>query len=85
MTSPYLAFFNNLQPRLLTNPGQQLKTLKSFTYLTRDEVEGRGLKRMGEPVTQICYYKGELGERVFDFTFRMTKEGKVAHLRFSPE
>jgi CubicO group peptidase (beta-lactamase class C family) len=84
MTSAYLAFFNNLRPELQKNLAQQLKTLKSLTYITSDNVEGRGLRRMGEPITHICYYKGEVAEKLFDFTFWITKEGKVASLRFNP-
>jgi hypothetical protein len=47
-------------------------------------VEERGLKRMGEPIARICYYKAELGQKVHYFSFWLTKEGKVAHLRFNP-
>ena len=85
MTSAYLTFFNNLPPQRLTNLAQQLKTLKSFTYITSDYVEGRGLKRLGEPVSRIRYYKAELAEKIYYFTFWLTKEGKVAYLRFNPE
>lgn len=85
MTPAYLAFFNTLMPRFREDVAQRLKTLRSFTYITTDEVEGRGIKRMGEPIARICYYKGELGQQTFDFTFWLAKDGKVAHLRFNPE
>jgi hypothetical protein len=85
MTSTYLAFFNSLSPQLREDVARRLKTLSSFAYIATDDVKGRGLKRMGEPIARICYYKGELGQRVFYFTFWLTKEGKVAHLRFYPE
>jgi hypothetical protein len=47
-------------------------------------MEERGLKRMGEPIARIRYYKAELGQKVYYLTFRLTKDGKVAHLRFIP-
>lgn len=83
MTATYRAFFNNLPPALRTDMAQRLKTLSSLTYVTSDNVEGYGLKRMGESITRICYYKGELDQTTFNFTFWITKEGKVAHLRLN--
>ena len=85
MSSAHLAFFNDLEPQRLRNLAQQLRTLKSITYITSDYVEGRGLKRLGEPVSRIRYYKAELAEKIYYFTFWLTKEGKVAYLRFNPE
>jgi CubicO group peptidase (beta-lactamase class C family) len=85
MTAACLSFFNNLPPQLREDIARRLKTLNSLTYVTSDNVEGRGLKRMGEPVARISYFRGELGQRVFHFTFWITKEGKVAHMRFAHE
>jgi CubicO group peptidase (beta-lactamase class C family) len=84
MTEAHRAFYYNLPPPVRQEDGLLLKTLKSFTYLASDDVEGRGL-RISEPITRICYYKGELGQKIYYFTFWLTKEGKVAHLRFNPE
>jgi CubicO group peptidase (beta-lactamase class C family) len=85
MTMAYRAFYNGLPPPVRQEDSRLLKTLKTFTYLASDDVEERGLKRMGEPITRICYYKAELGEKIYYFTFWLTKEGKVANLRFNPE
>src|SRR5256714_4019581 len=84
MTAAHRAFYNSLPPPARQEDGQLLKTLKSLTYLASDDVSGRGLKRMGELVARIVYYKGELEGKTFHFTFWLTKEGKVAYLRFSP-
>ncbi len=84
MTAAYRAFYNSLQPPVRQEDAQLLKTLKTFTFLASDDVEERRLKRMGEPIARICYYKAELGQKVYYFTFWITKEGKVAHLRFNP-
>jgi hypothetical protein len=85
MTAAYQAFYNSLPPPVRNEDSQLLKTLKTFTYLASDEVEGRGLKRMGEPISRIRYYKAELGQKIYYFTFWLTKEGKVAYLRFNTE
>jgi hypothetical protein len=84
MTEAHRAFYNNLPSPAKNELTQQLKTLNALTYITSDEVEGRGL-RINEPISRIRYYKGELGQRVHYFTFWLTKEGKVAHLRFYAE
>jgi D-alanyl-D-alanine carboxypeptidase len=84
MTAAYRAFYNSLPPIVRQENARLLKTLKTFTYLTSDGVEGHGLRRNGEPIERICYYKAELGQKVYYFTFWLTKEGKVAHLRFNP-
>ncbi len=84
MTAAHRAYYNNLPPPLRQEQSRLLKTLKSLTYLANDDVEGRRL-RISEPISRICYYKGEADQRTFYFTFWLTKEGKVAHLRFNPE
>jgi D-alanyl-D-alanine carboxypeptidase len=85
MTPTYRAFHNNLPPPLRQDEARLLKTLKPLTHLASDDVRGRGLKRIGEPVVRIGYYKGELEGKTFFFTFWLTREGKVAYLRFNPE
>jgi CubicO group peptidase (beta-lactamase class C family) len=82
MTTAYRAFYNNLPPPVRQEDARLVKTLKSLTYLASDDVAGRGLKRIGEAVARMVYYKGELEGKTFYFTFWLTMEGKVAHLRF---
>lgn len=84
-TAAYRSFYQSLPPPLRQEDARLLKSLKSLSYLASDDVEGRGLKRMGEPIARICYYRGELDGKTFGFTFWLTREGKVAHLRFTPE
>src|SRR5262249_36892808 len=84
MTPAHRSYYNSLPPPLRQDQVRLLKTLKSLTYLASDDVEGRGL-RISEPISRICYYKSEIDQRTYYFTFWLTKEGKVAHLRFNPE
>jgi CubicO group peptidase (beta-lactamase class C family) len=85
MTEPYRTFYNNNPGPFRQDDARLLKTLRSLTYLSSDDVAGRGLKRMGEPVARIAYYKGEMNSKTFYFTFWLTKDREVAHLRFNPE
>jgi CubicO group peptidase (beta-lactamase class C family) len=85
MTAAHRAFYNNLPPPVRQDNARVLKTLKSLTYISSDDVARRHLKRMGESVARIAYYKSELDDKTFYFTFWLTKEGKVAYLRFNPE
>ena len=82
MTAAHRTFYNSLPPPLRRDDARLLKTLKSLTYLTSDDVAGRGFKRLGETISRIVYYKGELESKTFYFTFWLTKEGQVAYLRF---
>src|SRR6266446_10858309 len=63
---------------------QGLRTSKSFSYIASDDVEGRGLKKMGKPIARISYYKVEAEGKTWYFTFWLSKEGEVAYLLFYP-
>jgi len=84
MTDAHKSYYNLLPPPVKQNLTQQLSSLKSFTYIAEDNVEGRGL-RITEPISRICYYKGQIDGRDFYFIFWLTKDGKIAHLRFSQQ
>jgi hypothetical protein len=49
--------------------------------ITCDDVEGRGI-RYTDPVSRICYFKGDGGDRPLYITVYLTKDGKAAHLTF---
>lgn len=55
--------------------------MTSLTFVACDEVDGRGI-RYTDPVSRVCYYKGEGGGRPRYITVWLTKEGKAAHLTF---
>ena len=84
MTSSHRDYYNSIPQPVRQDQARVLKALRSLTYLECDDVEARGL-RISESVTHIRYYKAELGDRVFYFTFWFNKDGKIALLRFTPE
>jgi D-alanyl-D-alanine carboxypeptidase len=86
MTSAYRDFWTGNPGPFRQDDARLLKTLRSLTYLSSDDVAGRGLKRMGDEVARIVYYKGEMANgKAFYFIFWLTKDGKVAQLRFHAE
>lgn len=84
MTAGHRAFFLGMPAPVREDDASALRNLKSFTYLATDSVASRGIKRFGESVARIVYYKGELKGRPFSFTLWLTEGGRVANLRFSP-
>lgn len=82
LTAAYQTYYNSQPPPLRQEDARLLKSLQSLTYLASDDVAGRGLKRLGETVARIAYYKGELESKPYYFTFWLTPEGKIAYLRF---
>lgn len=84
MTAAHRTYYNNLPLPLRQEQARILKTLTSLTYLTSDDVKDRGL-RITEPISRICYYRGEIAQKTFYFIFWLTQEGKVAHFRFYAE
>ncbi len=72
-------------PRVSGEVAKWLKDMKSFDFLTRDDVEARGMERRGAKVNRICYYKIATGERAVYLTFYLTAEGKVADVDASGE
>ena len=44
-------------------------SFRTLTYIGEDEVEGRGLERLGAPVSRILYYRAESPRGVRFFTF----------------
>jgi D-alanyl-D-alanine carboxypeptidase len=59
---------------------RRLNALKSFTFLTCDELQGQTFERLGAQVSRNCYYKMITGSEERYYIFRLTAENKVADL-----
>ena len=57
---------------------EQLKDRRSFTFISCDKVEGRGLEHLGTSVNQICYYKIVSPKKTVHYTFWLTADGRIA-------
>jgi hypothetical protein len=62
-----------------TDVGEWLKDLKSFTPLGCDDVQGRGLERLGARVSHVCYYRMTTSKLTVCWTVYRTADGKIAH------
>lgn len=64
--------------RVTIHKDPRLKELTSFEFVGCNDMTRRGVKRLGSPVNDVCYYKGNVGNDVWGFTFWLTPEGTVA-------
>lgn len=60
------------------------KTLESIAFLAQDDLHGRGIARLGVPVSRILHHKAQ-GARGFRyFSFWLTEDGQIADMRSYP-
>jgi CubicO group peptidase (beta-lactamase class C family) len=57
---------------------RRLRELKSFTFLTCDEIQGRVVDRLGAQVSRSCYYKMVTEAETRYYLFWLTSDNKVA-------
>jgi CubicO group peptidase (beta-lactamase class C family) len=65
--------------------GDRLATLKSFTFVTCDDVVARAMERLGARVNRVCHYSMVNAEETRYFSFWLTADGTVADLWSSSE
>jgi CubicO group peptidase (beta-lactamase class C family) len=81
MTAAHRAYFNDMPMAFRNRQNAPLGAIKSLTWITCDDVEGRGI-RYTDPIARICYYRGDGGERPVQLSVYLTREGQVAHINF---
>ena len=84
MTAGHRAFFQSSSGPARAEDAALLRTLSEFMFIASDTVSARSWPRFGDVATEIAHYSGMLSDRRFVFSFWLTREGKVAYLRFSP-
>jgi D-alanyl-D-alanine carboxypeptidase len=83
LTVEHQAFFKRVPPEERSDVTDLFKSVRSLTFIAAD-VSPRGVRRLSQPVSRICYYRGDVAGKTFYFTFWLTGEGKVAYLNFYP-
>lgn len=83
LTSEHQAFFKRLPTEERNDVMDLFKSVRSLVFVASDAAT-HGVRRMSQPVSQICYYRGDVGDKTFLFTFWLTGEGRVAYLSFNP-
>jgi CubicO group peptidase (beta-lactamase class C family) len=56
----------------------RLQGMKSFSFLTCDDVRGRAVVRHGERVARICHYKMLTGDETRYYVFWLSDDGRAA-------
>lgn len=80
LTPAHSRFFQAQPEDMRRGMAAMMKGLRALTYLGSDEVRGRGLERMGEPVDRIVYYRAE-GPRGFRWiTLWLTESGRISYM-----
>jgi D-alanyl-D-alanine carboxypeptidase len=65
--------------------GERLATLKSFTFVTCDDVQARSLQRLGARVSRVCHYRATNADETRYHSFWLTAENAVADFWSSTE
>ena len=91
LTVEHQAFLKRLPPEERSDVTGLFKSVRSLTFLAADvpsriaaDMSSRGVRKLSQPVSRICYYRGDAAGKTFYFTFWLTGEGKVAYLNFYP-
>lgn len=58
----------------------RLASVKTFTYITEDDVQARNLTRRGVPIRRIVYCKLTTDKAAFLYRFYLTERGQVADI-----
>jgi hypothetical protein len=75
-----------LRPEGDSGLANMLKALESFTFLVKDDVQGKQMMKGGARVAYVYYYKMRTGSDAWYFGFYISDGGKVAtHLRMHAE
>jgi CubicO group peptidase (beta-lactamase class C family) len=83
LTPEHQVFFKRLPPEERDDVMDLFKSVGPLVFVASD-VPPHGVRRLSEPVSRICYYRGDAGGKTLFFTFWLTGEGKVAYLSFYP-
>ena len=67
-----------LTPAISATITRRLKEFKSFSFLERNEMQGRVVERLGAQVSRSCYYKMVTGSETRYYVFWLTSDDKVA-------
>ena len=65
--------------------GERLATLKSFTFVTCDDVQARSLQRLGARVSRVCHYRAINADETRYHSFWLTADNAVADFWSSTE
>src|SRR2546422_4644381 len=78
-------FASYVTPLGRTILSERLGTLKSFTFVTCDNVQARSMERFGGRVSRVCHYRAVNADETRYYSFWLTAENAVADFWSSTE
>ena len=79
-TPPLAAVLSSNRTEIKRVLGKRMTEMRTFAYVTADDVEARGSERLGIPVSRLVHYEMATGTQTRYYTFWLTKDGRVADL-----
>jgi D-alanyl-D-alanine carboxypeptidase len=83
VTPEFMSALTNLPQGNRDQLSALLKKVKSFDFLARREINGKGILKHGIPVTSLWHYRLTTPDRIFYYSFYLTEDKRVAQLEVS--
>ena len=84
VTPEFMTRLSGLPPANRDELSALLKNTKSFDFLARRDINGKGLVKLGTPVTTLWIYRLTTAEdKTFHYSFYLTEDKRVADLNVS--
>jgi hypothetical protein len=64
-----------------TTTAGRLRAHRSFTYITSDDLRGRGIVRFGVPIARLDHYELETDHDRHYYTFAVSNDERLADIR----
>jgi len=84
VTPEFMTVLSGMPQRNRDELSALLKKTKSFDFLTRRDINGKGILRFGIPVTSLWHYRLTTSDQTFYYSFYLTADKRVADLDVSP-
>lgn len=83
VTPEFMTVLSGLPQRNRDELSALLKKAKSFDFLARREINGKGILKLGVPVTSLWHYRLTTPDQTFYYSFYLTGDKRVADLDVS--
>jgi D-alanyl-D-alanine carboxypeptidase len=83
VTPRFMTVLSGMSQRNKDELSALLKKTKSFDFLTRRDINGKSIVKLGVPVTSLWHYRLTTAEQTFYYSFYLTEDKRVAQLEVS--
>jgi hypothetical protein len=81
VTSQLAGLLGAAGPHVRRITERRLAARRAFTYVTSDDVRGRGIARLGVPVVRLDHYELVTDRETRYYTFAVTDDDRLAEMR----